>query len=1055
MTETNAQNMIDWTGERYVPWADLGTPEIHYEHLHRYRFASQFVNGKTVLDLASGEGYGCAMLAETARQVTGIELDEKAVKHAVSRYPLPNITFLTGSMTNIPIKGERLFDVITCFEALEHIADHDALLAEVSRLLKDDGLFIVSTPNKFLYTEQRGQVNPFHVKELHLGEFEDLLKRKFSHSLFLGQTVLPASFLWTLDKELGIYTNYCVAKSDKEGFVSVSTSHQIPLYFIALASNSPIENNAIFSTLTDVSDELINSYRRIIDDKERKRKVLEGQIQAARNQLLAAQGLLKQKDEIITGHLGHIDLLLVKERELNKVYASRGWRLLKGLYGLENVFLPPKSRRRFLFKLFFKFIKNPAHLVSGAKLRNIKKVISLARKGDIGFLENKVNDYLEVRFPTENIDVNGFVGTIIAREKIVFKQEDHPLVSIIIPVYNQWQHTHRALAAIFKYTNSPSYEVIVADDVSTDDTVNIVEHVENVHVIRNEANLGFLLNCNNAARSARGKFILFLNNDTIVQSEWLKSMVEVMDRDNTIGLVGPKLIYPDGRLQEAGGIIWSDASGCNYGRLDDRAKPEYNYVKEVDYISGACIMIRSALWKEVGGFDERFAPAYYEDTDLAFEVRKRGYKVVYQPKSVVVHNEGVSHGTDFKEGVKKHQVQNREKFLSKWIDILSVEHFASGTEVFWARDRSQRKKTILVIDHYVPHYDKDAGSRCTYLYLKLLCELGYNVKFMGDNFFKHEPYTSHLEQMGIEILYGHWYSKNYQSWISENANKLDYAWLSRPHISIKYIDFLKKHTRAKILYFGHDLHFIREQAKWKLENDNLSAEAANYWKKTEFELFDKSDTILTVSTEEESVIKEHFPDKKVIVFPLYYFEEEAKVNTNFDSRDNIMFVGGFTHLPNVDAVKWFAKSVLPGVIEAIPTVKLYVVGSNPPEEIIDLQGDNIIVEGFVSDKELIDLYNKVKLVVIPLRFGAGVKGKTIEAMYHRVPIVSTRFGLEGIEGIGDIIQEKNSDEEFRNEVISLYLNEDKFEKAGKQYAEFISTYFSKESATNKIIRAFD
>ncbi|RZD17770.1 MAG: glycosyltransferase family 2 protein [Candidatus Acididesulfobacter diazotrophicus] len=244
-------------------------------------------------------------------------------------------------------------------------------------------------------------------------------------------------------------------------------------------------------------------------------------------------------------------------------------------------------------------------------------------------------------------------------------------VSIIIPVYNQWDYTYLCLKSILKNTKVISYEVIIADDNSSDETVNIEKYVKNVKIIRNKNNLGFLRNCNNAAKHASGKYILFLNNDTEVQKVWLKNLLQLMESDDKIGIAGPKFIYPNGVLLEAGCIIWKDGESWQYGMFDNPDRPEYNYSRETDFISGACIIIKKELFYEIGGFDERYAPAYYEDADLAFEVRKRGYKVVYLPSSVVIHYENIT----YKKYKPDDGQVNKEKFIQKWKKKLENEHY--------------------------------------------------------------------------------------------------------------------------------------------------------------------------------------------------------------------------------------------------------------------------------------------------------------------------------------------------------------------------------------------
>ena len=270
-----------------------------------------------------------------------------------------------------------------------------------------------------------------------------------------------------------------------------------------------------------------------------------------------------------------------------------------------------------------------------------------------------------------------------------------PLVSIVMPVYNQVDFTIRCLKSIQDKPSKASVEVIVLDDASHDETPKILPGIPGIRYIRNEGNLGFLLSCNRAASEARGDYLIFLNNNTEVQKDWLDYMLAVFERCELVGIVGPKVIYPNGRLHEAGGLIWRDGSATNFGWNDDPLKPEYNYVRETDYCSAVCIMIKAALFNGLEGFDELFASAHYEATDLSFKVRQSGYKVLYQPAAHVIYFEGGTYGTDLNSGVKSYQQLNAKKFAAKWAPVL-LEHYPATKSRFGTNKGSTCDWSLLV-----------------------------------------------------------------------------------------------------------------------------------------------------------------------------------------------------------------------------------------------------------------------------------------------------------------------------------------------------------------------
>ena len=624
-----------------------------------------------------------------------------------------------------------------------------------------------------------------------------------------------------------------------------------------------------------------------------------------------------------------------------------------------------------------------------------------------------------------------------------FEKVEEPVVSIIIPVYNQIEYTMACLRSIKSCTGDVSYEIIIADDVSSDGTRCLGDYVKGLTICRNKTNQGFLRNCNHAAASARGRYVLFLNNDTQVTPGWASSLVNLIESDTSIGMVGSKLIYPNGVLQEAGGILWSDGSGWNYGRNGDASAPEYNYVRDTDYISGASIMLSRRLWQELGGFREIFAPAYCEDSDLALRIWERGLRVVYQPKSVVIHFEGVSNGTDTAgTGLKRYQIENSKKLANIWKSRLEAEHCHSPRELFVAREHGRHKKVVLFIDHYVPTFDMDAGSRSTFAFMKAFVKMGYSVKFIGDNFVRTEPYTGIMEQCGIEVLGGSRYALGWEAWLRDNGRYIDVVFANRPHITVKYVDAIREHTKATLIYYGHDLHYLRGMREYELTKNPETLETAEYMRELEYRVMEQSDIVYYPSEEEAAIVRREAPQVRVKAIPAYIFEGSPAHVPAPEERSGLLFVGGFAHTPNKDAVLWFVESILPQIRKQLPDIVFHIVGSKAPEEITSLACETIQVHGFVTDEELAELYASCRLAVVPLRYGAGLKGKVVESMYYQIPTITTSIGAEGLPDVEDALVIADDAQAFAAATTALYKDEEKQMSMMKNEAKYTQKSFS-------------
>ena len=627
---------------------------------------------------------------------------------------------------------------------------------------------------------------------------------------------------------------------------------------------------------------------------------------------------------------------------------------------------------------------------------------------------------------------------------------DKPLVSIIIPVHNKFIYTYNCIHSIIKINPIVPYEIIIADDMSTDKTKEIEKIIKNIIVIHNDKIFYFLINCNKASKFAKGKYLIFLNNDTLVHKEWLSSLLLLIESDEKIGMVGSKFLFPNGKLKEAGGIVWNDGEPENFGKNKKANMPEYNYVKEVDYISGASFIIRKSLWEIIGGFDERFSPSYFEDTDLAFTLRKYGYKVMYQPKSTVIHYEGISNGKDLKSGIKKYQERNKEIFVDKWKNELKSQE--NKFNYFNARDRGYGKNRILVIDIFVPSFDKNAGGRCTFLYLNLFIEIGLKVTLMPNDFHKIEPYTTILQQKGIEVLYGEKFKKNYKIWLKDNLHYFKYVYLQRPDNTNLNLDIIMKYFKGKIIYFAHDLHFLRLYREYNITHNEKKLKDSEFIQKVENNIFSKVDVIHVVGNFELNYLKENYPNKIIRNIPLFFYSNHlSNIEKDFSKRKDFIFVGS-SHSPNIDGVLWFYKEVFPNILKKFQDIIWYIIGNYNNDEINKLESKNIKIKNYLSDEELYHFYQKCRIAIAPLRFGAGIKGKIVEAAYNQIPVITTSIGVEGLDNTTDAFIVEDDSKKMSEIFCDLYSNYTKLKLMSDSGKLFIEKFFSKNKAKKIIMK---
>lgn len=1099
-----------FTGERFIPTEE---GKIQLEHYHRYAVVRDLVAGKRVLDVACGEGYGSSMLAEVAVAVTGVDISSEAVLHAEATYVKPNLTYLEGSATALPF-ADASFEVVVSFETIEHLAGQAEMVSELRRVLRPEGILIISSPNRPVYSEESGEHNEFHVKELDFAEFDALLKVQFPAVRYLGQRMLMGSVIQPLSSgpdalrawhmEAGTIQDGSGQMHDPVYFLAICAASESLLpeagvgmtsfvhpgkldlikQYVGFAKWAKMQDAAVaerdghIRRMQHDAEEHLNFIKKLQASQAECEQQLQSQVGTIANlnsDMLSQRQLLADRDSVLLQlreRLAERDEGLALMRGLHDkidsdaqaVTATHNARILERLrssdaslaHSRDQAILDLKHELEYCHQHISSLIEETvrrgewgqrldaevkdardalrqivntnswrmtkplrearrwvsAPVIQGK--RYIKGAVQLAKRGYTR-LPISVSTRIQHRFLLQKhlprlfrIAADQTIGVSVEHVSTAATIEAHdfdtvarsielpvfdaPLVSVIIPIYGKCDYTLRCLMSIAAQLPQASFEVIVVDDCSPDRSAEVLQQVCGVRLLLNEKNQGFIRSCNIGAKAATGKYLYFLNNDTEVIHGWLDELLNTFHLFSNVGFVGSKLIYPDGSLQEAGGIIWKDGSAWNFGRNQNALLPVYNYAREVDYCSGASIMVPRPLFEELGGFDEHYLPAYCEDSDLALKIRDAGYSVLYQPMSVVIHHEGITSGTDTGgQGAKAYQIENSKKLFQRWKHRLA-HHQENGIDVDAAKDRMAQRR-VLVLEHCTPTPDQDAGSVSVFNILLLLRNMGYQVTFIPeDNFLYMSDYTTLLQRVGIEVLY-HPYQNSVEQHLIESGSRYDLAFLFRPAVVQKHLQAVRKYApQAKVLFYTHDLHYLRMLREAALQNNSDKKTAALEMKQIELAAMRAVDASILVSPAEMEVLRTDLPDQKLHVLPLIL--DIPGTDIPFSQRNDIVFVGGFQHPPNIDAVQHFVAEVMPRLRPLLPGIRFFVVGSKPTAEIHALAGDDVIISGFIPD--LTSYLNRMRVAVAPLRYGAGVKGKIGTAMAAGLPTVATELGAEGM-----------------------------------------------------------
>jgi O-antigen biosynthesis protein len=794
---------------------------------------------------------------------------------------------------------------------------------------------------------------------------------------------------------------------------------------------SHIVGRSIFNALSDHRDRLIVAYEHTtaaLDQTKAHVVRVQEEYRAATVRHADEVQRMQRDARNAMAHIAYV------EGEVQRIVTSRSWRYTKPLRGAVRL-----ARR------LPRLLRAAARVLTTDRDVIVRGLRVLRNEGVRGAVERVRREVRKSSLP----NVNLALANIGDGEMRAFRlpTSDQPVLSILIPVFEQHNTTYDCIASIAAHFPNCATEIVVSDDASPTPVSTALAMIDGIRVVRQAQNQGFIKNVNAGAAACRGEYLLILNNDTIITAGAIDAMISTFHFERNVGLVGAKLLNADGSIQEAGGIVWQDGSAWNYGRGEHALDPRFNFLRDADYCSGAALMLRRELFSSLNGFDERYLPAYYEDTDLAFRIRQTGLRVVYQPFASIYHLEGVSHGKDPSTGIKAYQDVNAKKFFDRWRDTLST-HRTNGVAPH-LEARRQTRGDVLVVEACMITPDQDSGSIRLRNLMKLMREEGHHVIFLAENLEGTGKYRNELEALGVEVLYDAW-AGSVRSVLRERGRELSAILLCRHYVAHAHLHDARRYApQARIIFDTVDVHFLREEREAALTESSSLAKKAIATKQQELAMVVACDATLVVSEVEQTLLRSLAPGKEI--FLLSNVHESESLRPGFDERAGVVFVGGFRHPPNIDAVSWFAQDVLPHLRALDASIETTIVGSNMPESLRALAQPGLTLAGHVPD--LKPVLRQARVSIAPLRYGAGVKGKVNEAMNFGIPVVATTVAMEGMHVTHDVdCLIADDPESFARHIVNAHNDKEIWERLSANGIVSVEQHFSFERAREALRR---
>lgn len=636
------------------------------------------------------------------------------------------------------------------------------------------------------------------------------------------------------------------------------------------------------------------------------------------------------------------------------------------------------------------------------------------------FFKNKIKDYQFIKNRRKlSVDLQNL--DFFKSHPFNFSKEINPEVSIIIHGSNELKMILNCLHYIEKYDQNISKEIFVIHDKSSD-VQQYLEKIKGIVLINNEEINGLTQAINHSIEKAKGKFIYLLDSHALVQENYLSTLVEVFNTKENVGAVGSKMISADNNIASAGSLVFKDSEIVELGKSEAIDTPQFNFVRKVDFCAGSLLFSKINKTGDLNLLNQIFSSSHFAEADLCLKLKKgENLDIYYQPLSEV---------TCFNNSFKTATNNDKVDFANHWNSYFTDRKYVKSEKINYI---TYKTPNFLFLEENMPKPDQDSGSRRFMEILKILQRNGHHIVLAVKHFDEANDsnYITYFQNAGIEVCRDYVNAQNKIVKVTDQVvNALAYVeviWIFRPlGFDYWYSLINGKINGQKIIYDMVDLHYLRMER----ENNYIDVvtkervQEISFFREKEYSGMNISDAVISISDEEKNTVSENGVKKNKIFTVSNIHKPVDNVPLGFSEREGLLFIGGYNHLPNIDAVKFLHDQILPLVWAKNDKIKIFILGPDFPADLKEkFHSERFQILGY---QETVDFwFENSRVFVAPLRYGAGVKGKIGQALEFKLPVITTGIGAEGmsLEDQKTALISDENPQNFADKILELYDNE--------------------------------